>query len=187
MPEIDVNGVRLHYTEAGQGSQAILFSHGFLMSHAMFAPQIAALSKPFRCVAYDHRGQARSAVPESGYDIETVTADAEALIERLDLKPCHFVGLSMGGFVGMRLGFRRPDLLRSLILMDTSADPEPNALKYRVMGLAARYLGLASVADRAMNILFGKTFMTDPARTEERAAWRRHLVEGHDKEGILRA
>jgi pimeloyl-ACP methyl ester carboxylesterase len=56
----------------------------------------------------------------------TLTADAAALIERLRLAPCHFVGLSMGGFVGMQLAAQKPDLLKTLTLLDTSADPEPS-------------------------------------------------------------
>ena len=45
---------------AGRG-QAILFSHGLFWDTSLFAPQIAALKSRYRCVAYDHRGQGRSA------------------------------------------------------------------------------------------------------------------------------
>ena len=38
-----------------------------------------------------------------------------------------------------------------------------------------------------MNIIFGQSFMRDPARAQERARWRRHFIEGHDRAGILRA
>jgi pimeloyl-ACP methyl ester carboxylesterase len=73
----------------------------------------------------------------------TLTADAAALIERLGLAPCHFVELSMGGFVGMQLAAQKPDLLKTLILLDTSADPEPSGdgPKYRTLNFAARWIG----------------------------------------------
>lgn len=188
MPQIEVNGVSLHYVEAGQGPETIVFSHGLLMNHEMFAEQVAHLSARYRCIAYDHRGQGRSEVTETGYDMDTLASDAAALIEALDAAPCHFAGLSMGGFVGMRLAARRPGLIRSLILLDTSADPEPqeNGPKYRALNFVGRWIGLWAVVGRVMPIMFGKSFLSDPARAEERAHWRR-AIAGGDRKGISRA
>jgi pimeloyl-ACP methyl ester carboxylesterase len=145
----------------------------------MFDAQVAALRGRWRCIAYDHRGQGQSDVPPArAHTIEQCTADAIALIERLGVAPVHVVGLSMGGFVGMRLAARRPDLVRSLSLLNTSADAEPpeNVPRYRQLNGVARWLGLGLVADRVMPILFGRTFLADPRRAVERVAWRRRLV-----------
>jgi pimeloyl-ACP methyl ester carboxylesterase len=178
MPEIKANGVRLHYFEAGEGSETIVFSHGLLMSGDMYSGQIEKLSGEYRCIAYDHRGQGKSQGPETGYDMDTVTEDAKALIKALGAAPCHFVGLSMGGFVGLRLASRHPELLRSLILLETSADPEPadSRRKYNLLALIARWFGLRIVINRVMAILFGATFMNDPLRGEERKKWSDHIV-----------
>jgi pimeloyl-ACP methyl ester carboxylesterase len=122
-------------------------------------------------VSYDHRGQGRSQIPrERTIEIETVTDDAIALIEALRLAPCHFVGLSMGGFVGMRIAARRPELVRSLTLLATAADPEPkkNLPKYRVLNLLARLNLLPLVTSQVMPIMFGPTFLEDPNRVGER-------------------
>src|SRR5450631_2933186 len=102
MPTLDVDGVELHYDERGQGP-AVVFSHGLLWSGAMWDAQVASLSSGYRCIAYDHRGQGRSSTSPVPYDMERLTADAATLIEKLGAAPCHFVGLSMGGFVGARL------------------------------------------------------------------------------------
>lgn len=188
MPKIHVNGVNLHYEEHGAGAETIVFSHGLLWSGRMFEKQVEALKDRYCCITYDHRGQGQTEVTRSGYDIDTLTEDAAALIAQLGAAPCHFVGLSMGGFVGQRLAIRRPELLHSLTLIETSADPEPgeNAPKYRLLGLVGRYLGFGLVADRVMPIMFGRTFMTDPARAEERDVWRRYLI-ANDRTGIYRA
>ncbi len=63
----------------------------------------------------------------------------------------------MGGFVGIRLASENPELLNSLTLLGTSADPEPkwNVPKYRMLNLIARWLGLRAVVGRVMPILFG--------------------------------
>lgn len=188
MPELDIAGARLHYTDEGDGKETIVFSHGLLMSGDMFTAQVNAFKGKYRCVTYDHRGQGQSAVTDSGYDMDTLTQDAVNLIERLGAAPCHFVGLSMGGFVGMRLAARRPDLLRSLTLVETSAEPEPkeNQSRYRMLNFIARWFGLGLVIDRVMPIMFGRTFLNDPDRADEKARWRKHIVSNH-RIGITRA
>ena len=102
MPHIKVNNVKLYYEESGSGTETIVFSHGLLWSGKMFAAQVEHLESRYRVITYDHRGQGRSEVTEQGYDMETVAEDAAELIKALNVAPCHFVGLSMGGFVGMR-------------------------------------------------------------------------------------
>ena len=188
MPFIEVNGARLHYTSEGTGSETLVFAHGLLWSGRMFDAQVAALSDRYRCVTFDLRGQGQSEVTLGGYDMDTLAADAAALIEALGLGPVHFLGLSMGGFIGMRLAARRPELLRSLMLLETSADPEPeeNRGRYRLLSLVARYLSLRLVRGRVMKIMFGKSFLEDPARAADRATWGARLV-ANDRIGITRA
>ena len=178
MPFTRINGAKLHYEDSGGDGEVIVFSHGLLHSCRMFDPQVVALSGHYRCVAYDHRGQGQSEVPSgSVVAIETVYEDAVALIESLGVGPVHFVGLSMGGFVGMRLAARRPDLLRSVVLLETAADEEPrqNLPKYTVLKWLARTLGVGVVARRVMPILFGPTFLSDPLRRAEVRLWRDRL------------
>ncbi|HEX8951351.1 MAG TPA: alpha/beta fold hydrolase [Polyangia bacterium] len=177
MPMLAVDGVELHYEERGSGAP-VVFSHGLLWTGGMFDAQVAALSSRYRCIAYDHRGQGRSGTSPAPYDMEQLTADAATLIEKLGAGPCHFVGLSMGGFVGMRLAARRPELLRTLTLVETAADGEPrwNVPKYRALSLVARALGFGPVVGAVMRIMFGATFLRDPARAELRARMRDELV-----------
>jgi len=188
MPRLSVNGAELHYDVQGSGAQTIVFAHGLLWSGEMFAAQVAALRDRYRCITFDFRGQGRSEVTAGGYDMETLAADAGALIEALGAVPCHFAGLSMGGFVGLRLAARRPELLRSLILLETSADPEPreNLGKYRMMAWIARTLGTALVAGHVMPIMFGQTFLRDPGRAAQRDALRAQLL-ALDRKGVALA
>lgn len=177
-----INGTMLWVEDTGPRSDAqptILFSHGLLFSTALFAPQIAALRGQYRCVAYDHRGQGQSAKSDlRSIDMELLYQDAVELVESLGVGPVHFVGLSMGGFVGMRMAARRPDLVRSLALLETSADGEPaeNWTKYRALSAAARVFGLAPVADRVMPILFAKSTLNDVSRAADVARWRAQLI-----------
>jgi len=174
VPRLRVNGVDLYYESTGTGPETVVLSHGLLLSGDMFREQVRHLAPRYRVVVYDHRGQGRSEVAATGYDMDTLAADAAALVEALGAAPCHFVGVSMGGFVAMRLAARRPELLRSCVLMETSADPEAaeNVPRYRMLNWAVRLLGARAVADKVMPIMFGKSFLADPARAELRAEWR---------------
>lgn len=179
MPRFQLSdGSSLHYDDSGSEKPVVLFSHGLLFDSEMFAAQAEALAADYRVIRYDHRGQGRS--DESKLrciDMGTLTADAIELIEKLGVAPVHFVGLSMGGFVGMRIAARRPELIRSLALLDTSADPEPeeNIGQYKAMNAFVRLFGTRLLVGKVMRILFGATFLSDPARGRERERWKQHL------------
>jgi pimeloyl-ACP methyl ester carboxylesterase len=179
MPRLTVHGAALHYDDTGAGAATpVVFAHGLLWSGAMFDPQVAALRATRRCVRFDFRSQGRSAFSDAGNDIDTLADDAAAVVAALGVGPCHFVGLSMGGFVGLRLAAYRPALLRSLTLIASAADPEPprNAPKYRAMLLGARAVGMGPLVPSVMRIMFGEAFLRDPARAAERDALRAHLA-----------
>ena len=188
MAHVTIRGARLWVEDTGGEKPLVLFAHGLLWSTRLFDAQVAALRGRYRCVAWDHRGQGQSEVPAGrAITIEQCYEDAVALIEHLGGGPVHFVGLSMGGFVGMRLAARRPEWIRSCMLLETSADPEPaeNVPRYRRLNHVARWFGLRPVAGRVMPIMFGRTFLTDPERASERAVWRARLLG--NRRDIVRA
>ena len=181
MPHLRVNDVTLFYEEMGSGPESIIFSHSFLLSGVHFNPQMQALRDRYRCIAFDHRGHGRSEKTANGYAMENLYEDAVAFIEGMGCAPCHFVGLSTGGFIGMRLGIRRPDLLRSLVLMDTSPDSEPSEAlgQYKMLIWVIRLLGWRPVTGRLLPLFFGKKFLSDPDRTDEVKEWRGHILQNN--------
>src|ERR1700751_4244368 len=118
MPTITANGATITYSDTGApdarpDAPAIVFGHGLLFSGWMFAEQIAALRSSYRCVAIDWRGQGTTPPAAGGYDMDTLALDAAAVIDSLGCGAVHYVGLSMGGFVGLRLAARQGHLIRS--------------------------------------------------------------------------
>ncbi len=177
--KVEIGGLRLHVEDTGGDGPPVVFSHGLLLSTRLWDAQVEALRGRYRCIAWDHRGQGQSDVPpDRSISLDACAADAEALVKALGVAPCHFVGLSMGGMVGMRLAARRPEILRSLTLVETSADPEPeeNVGRYRLLNLVARLVGVWAVAGKVMPILFGRSFLADPARAAECTAWKARLA-----------
>ena len=187
MPEISVNGASIYYKDMGSSPETIVFSHSYLVDSYHFFPQIQVLKDKYRCLAYDHRGHGQSEVTNDGYDMENLYADALGFIEGLGCAPCHFVGLSTGGFIGLRLAIRRPDLLKSLILMDTSADAEPeeNLRQYKLLLFIVRWFGYKPVAGRVMPLFFGKKFLNDPARQDQVKEWRQRLM-ANDRKAMVK-
>lgn len=188
MPKLKVNGAELFYEEKGSGNETLVFAHGLLFSNLMFEKQIEAFQDRYRCIAFDFRGQGQSEVTREGYDMDTLAEDAAALIRELNAGPCHFAGLSMGGFIGQRLALRHPELLRSLTILESSSEPEPreNVGKYRLLNFIARWFGLGVVAGQVMPIVFGEKFLNDAGRREERETWRQRITSNH-RVGITRA
>jgi pimeloyl-ACP methyl ester carboxylesterase len=155
------------------------------MNRTMYDGQIEAFQDQFRCIAYDHRGHGRSEAVTSSYEIDALVNDAIALIETLEIAPVHFVGMSTGGFVGLRLALNRPELLKSLVLIDTSADPEPKEKlsQYNLLLKIVNLIGWRPVIGRVMPILFYETFLKDPERQAEVKKWR-NIITGHNTKAM---
>lgn len=118
--EIEVNGTRIHVTQAGHGDPALVFLHYYGGSSRTWQRVTDRLSSRYRTVATDHRGWGKSAAPADGYGIADLAADAEGIIETLDLQRYVLVGHSMGGKVAQFIASRRPNGLQGLVLVAPS-------------------------------------------------------------------
>lgn len=187
MPTVSSNGIDLHYVERGAGEQTVVFSHSYLLDHRHFEPQIAALSERYRVIAYDHRDHGQSGRARSSYGIYDLVADGAAVIEHSGAAPCHWVGLSTGGYVGMRLAIERPQLFRSLTLMDTAGGAEPlgNRIKYTLLLALLRVAGTRLLVGEGMKALFGRTALADPQMAERLGVWRER-VRASDPAALIR-
>lgn len=174
MPFADVRGGRLHYVESGAGDQTVVFSHGFLMNHRMFDHQAAALAERYRVISFEHRGHGESSPVPRGFGMYDLVDDAAALIESLVDGPVHFVGMSTGGYVGMRLALKHRALLQSLTLIDTRGDAEPKSghRQYKLMLAVLPFIGIGPLMPKSLGLLMGKPFRTDPARKVEFEGWK---------------
>jgi 3-oxoadipate enol-lactonase len=109
----------IHVVDAGSGP-TLLCLHGIGSSSASFAPQLDELAGELRLLAWDAPGYARSADPVEPPDLDAFADAAADVLQQRDTGPAHVLGVSWGGVIAMRLAIRRPDLVRSLILADSS-------------------------------------------------------------------
>ena len=197
MPTLSINGAQIYYEDSApnqdnlpqdQQKPVLLFAHGLLWGTHLYDKQVEHFKSSYRCIAFDFRGQGKSEVTKSGYDMDSLAEDAIALLEALEISKCHLVGLSMGGYVAQRVALKRPDLLHSLILLDTGAEAENPEKKadYKKMLRAIHWLGIKRISKKVMPIMFGETFLNDKSRKQEYKTWPEHLRQ-NNKKGAMRA
>lgn len=142
----------VHVVEAGSGP-TVLCLHGIGSGAAAFEPQIDELAGDLRFLAWDAPGYGKSEDPEAALDLDGFAdAAARVAVERAD-GPVHVLGVSWGGVVATRLAQRHPDLVRSLVLADSSrgsgqrpeqaAAMRARAQELRIRGAAAFAAGRA--------------------------------------------
>ena len=99
---------------------AVLCLHGIGSSSAAFAPQVDVLAGEFRLLAWDAPGYAASGDPAVPLDLDGYADAAATVLRDRDTGPAHVLGVSWGGVIAVRLALRHPELVRSLVLADSS-------------------------------------------------------------------
>jgi 3-oxoadipate enol-lactonase len=121
-----MTSVDLDYATCGpEGAPAALFGGSLGTNRAMWGPQLSAFSSNLRMIAFDHRGHGGSPVPKGPYEIAQMGRDVLSLIDGLRLERVFYVGLSIGGMVGQWLAANHPERIERLVLLTTSAYPDP--------------------------------------------------------------
>jgi 3-oxoadipate enol-lactonase len=127
MPFADVNGQRLRYEDSGGDGPAVVLSHGFLMDHEMFAPQLPALTPEYRVITWDERGFGETEFDGKPFTYWDSAGDCLGLLDHLGIDRAVLGGMSQGGFLSMRAALSAPERVRALVLIDTQSgleDPE---------------------------------------------------------------
>ncbi len=181
MPIIELKNASCNYVLEGEGQDTIVFAHGLLWSSWLFHNQISFLKNKYRILAFDFRGQGKSTSKNGKYDMDSLFEDTVEIIETLVGKPVIFAGLSMGGYVGIALGAKRPDLVKKLILMETTTDAETidNISKYKMLNNMVKTVGYWPVEKSIMAIMFGKKFLGDKSRSNQYETFLKKLKENN--------
>jgi 3-oxoadipate enol-lactonase len=177
MPMMKTKACDIYYTVQGAGEQTIVFAHGLLMDHSMWDLVAPTFADGYRVICFDFRGQGQSVVGGSSFEIDDLVEDTVAFIEAISTQPVHFVGLSMGGMVGMPLAARYPRLIRSLVLLDTSAQAEPwdKKIKYRLMALIVNMFGVKLLIPSTLKLMFGRSTLNNPEKKPMIMHWKQKL------------
>lgn len=119
METASVNGIEIAYRRDGDGAPTrpwLVFAHALGHDHTMWDPQVEAFGRACNILRYDLRGHGRSSAPRGEYTLEQYADDLRELLDRLAIRRCHFIGLSLGAMVGQLAALRAPLRFASLTL-----------------------------------------------------------------------
>jgi pimeloyl-ACP methyl ester carboxylesterase len=119
-PVIEANGLEIAYRRAGDGP-ALVFVHGAASDGRLWQPQLEGLGDDFTVIAWDEPGAGESSDIPADFDLAGYADCLAALIEQLELGTAHVAGLSWGGTVALELYRRRPELVATLVMIDSYA------------------------------------------------------------------
>jgi Predicted hydrolases or acyltransferases (alpha/beta hydrolase superfamily) len=135
---IDVDGIRVHYQEAGDANApALVLIHGFASSTLVWSKVFLALAQEgYRVIAVDMLGYGYSAKPRNGeYTIAGQAKLLTRLLDCLGIARAIFIGSSYGGAVAATCALDYPDRVEKLVLVGTVNNNRPLAYKLmRVFG-----------------------------------------------------
>ncbi|MFE4018842.1 alpha/beta fold hydrolase [Streptomyces sp. NPDC059101] len=168
---VEVNGVRLHIAEQGEGPLVLLL-HGFPECWYSWRHQFEPLAAAgYRVVAPDQRGYARSDRPKdpSSYTIHHLTGDVVALIHALGESRAFLVGHDWGAPVAWTTAQLRPDLVRGVAGL--SVPPFPRGAQSMAAGFRQR------LGERFYFVYFQEPGCADAELAEDiRSTFRRTLA-----------
>ncbi|HIK33426.1 MAG TPA: alpha/beta hydrolase [Oscillatoriales cyanobacterium M59_W2019_021] len=127
---VETNRIRLHCVSQGEG-ELVLLLHGFPEFWYSWRYQIPALARYFKVVVPDLRGYNDSDKPDSGYDLDTLSADIRGLIEALGYQSAHIVGHDWGGAIAWHLAQKFPLMLDRLAILNA---PHPHQFVQELTG-----------------------------------------------------
>lgn len=157
MPDIRINNITLHYEAKGQG-HPLLFLNGLGMSVWDWEGQVGYFSKEYRVITFDYRGQGASDKPPGPYGISLFCDDTARLLRSINASPTHLVGLSMGGMIAFQMAVSHPELVRSMVIVNSG--PElilrtwTQKLEFLKRRLIVRILGMRRMAEILAGSLF---------------------------------
>lgn len=186
MATLERAGVKLSYEDAGSGSPAMVFVHGWTCDHSHFSPQFDHFRQRHRVIGIDLRGHGASDAPEGDYSIPALADDVAWLCGQLEVASAVVVGHSMGGAVGVELAARHPELVSALVLVDAAPIGLPPEL---AAGLAQIVDGLAGPDPAATRRAFvaGMLFLpTDDPAVKERVLEEMLVAPDHVALGCMR-
>ena len=182
MPFLEVGELRTHYALQGEKEHPVLvMSNSLGTDFTMWDAQLEELSRGFRVLLYDTRGQGQSRVTPGDYTIGQLGRDVVGLLDALGLDRVNFCGLSMGGMIGIWLGIHAGGRLRRLVVSNTAACiGTKETWNSRIE--TVRRDGMKPVAAAVVERWFTPGFR---ARSVEQVARTRQMLEDSPPEGYV--
>ena len=158
MPWLDRDGLRLFWQADGDPARApLLLLHSLGTDHRLWDGVVRALSGQVWLLRPDARGHGASSPPPGDATMDTLAADALAVLDAAGVARAAVAGVSMGGMVAMQMALSAPGRLSALAVCNSTADltGEPWADRVSVI----RQLGVPILAEMILSGWFTRAVL----------------------------
>ena len=152
--------------------EAVVLLHGLGSSHRDWEAQIDALSRSHRVVALDLRGHGQSPSAALGVTMDDLAEDVAAALAARYIGPSRVIGWSLGGLVATLLAAKHPELVRSLVIVNSPPSCRPSGFRERFLWTQRRVL-TRCLSPRALGPFISKRLFPDA----DQDTLRREFVE----------
>ena len=121
MPVLARPGARIRYHVSGTGRPALLLTHGYGATSAMFSQNLAVATARNQVITWDIAGHGGSDYPSDPdcYGAGAALADMAAILGELGLSRVVLGGHSLGGYLSLDFALTYPGRVAGLVLIDT--------------------------------------------------------------------
>lgn len=117
---LEHKGVNIFYTDEGKGPAMVLL-HGFLENSTMWDEIKEALVKKYRIITIDLLGHGQTGCLGYIHTMEMMAEAIEIVLHHLKIRKSIFVGHSMGGYVSLAFAEKKPDAIKTLVLLNSTS------------------------------------------------------------------
>lgn len=115
MPTVKVNDINMYYEIHGEGEPLVVI-WGIGGEISAFVDYMDNLDKSYKLIFFDNRGTGRTDKPDELYSFEIMADDTIDLMDKLDIRSAHVLGISMGSRIALVIAAKYPERVKSLIL-----------------------------------------------------------------------
>src|SRR6266508_3581489 len=170
--------VRLNHELTGPDDAPVVVLAGALgATHAMWTAQVDALSSRFRVLAIDQRTHGDE-IP-GPFTIADLGGDVVALLDELGVEQASYIGISLGGMVGLWLAQNAPDRWHRFVLMCAAAEPIGGPQPWTERAAQVRADGTAAIADATIGRWFKHEYAE--AHAEQVASIKQQILDTSDE------
>jgi 3-oxoadipate enol-lactonase len=150
----------VHSVRTGQrGAPLVVLIHAVGVDLTYWGDQIDMLQASYDVVAYDLPGHGGSAKPTKGFGFADAVATLTQVITDAEAGSAHIIGLSVGGMIAQNFALARPDLVRSLVLVDTTSTfPDAVRTAFHDRARLTRAEGMGAILKQTLERWFTADF-----------------------------
>jgi pimeloyl-ACP methyl ester carboxylesterase len=174
---------RQAYRRVGKGPVVVLL-HGFLGNSNCWKETMEVLKKQYTVLAPDLLGHGKSEGVGYVHTMELMAEAVAQIISSLKIRKYHLLGHSMGGYVALALAEQKPDSLRSLILLNSTAAADDRSRKQS----RTQFIDLVKQErKRALDLLIPTFFLPEVDKIHYKIRQYRNMAEAISVKNIVAA